>query len=213
MTEKEHYSDTEERIFEAALTVFAQKGKDGARMQEIADVAGINKAMLHYYFRIKDQLYEKVFGYVMRRFLSSFTETIQEAESFEAMLRMFINDYIDFIRGHQRVMRLMVNEMLAGGEAISRHVEIFFKSEDAPPQLFIRRIQAAIDSGEIRPVDPAQTLLTVVSGCIFFFIATPMVRILAPAASADEDAFIEQRKAHLFDLIYHGLQPRATTEG
>ncbi len=48
MTEPASYTETEERIFEAALHVFARKGKDGARMQEIADAAGINKAMLHY---------------------------------------------------------------------------------------------------------------------------------------------------------------------
>jgi len=65
--------------------------------------------------------------------------------------------------------------------------------------------------GEIRPVDPFQTLLTVISGCLFFFIATPMVHALHPAAAEDEAAFIEARKAHLFDVLYHGLKPPATT--
>ena len=53
-------SNTEEQIFDAALTIFSRKGKDGARMQEIAEEAGMNKALLHYYFRSKDRLYEAV---------------------------------------------------------------------------------------------------------------------------------------------------------
>ncbi|NNE47360.1 MAG: helix-turn-helix transcriptional regulator, partial [Rhodothermales bacterium] len=52
--------DTEQQILEAALNVFSRKGRDGARMQEIADLAGINKALLHYYFRSKNGLYERV---------------------------------------------------------------------------------------------------------------------------------------------------------
>ncbi len=73
------YSDTERQIFDAALQVFARKGKDGARMQAIADRADINKAMLHYYFRSKDKLYEQVFAFTMRRFMASFGASLREA--------------------------------------------------------------------------------------------------------------------------------------
>ena len=73
-------NETENSIFEAALDVFSRKGKDGARMQEIADAAGINKAMLHYYFRSKDLLYESVFGHVARHFFSAL-EAVMTAKS------------------------------------------------------------------------------------------------------------------------------------
>jgi len=56
--------NTEDRIVDAAKTVFINKGMDGARMQEIANEAGINKALLHYYFRTKNKLFEKVFSLV-----------------------------------------------------------------------------------------------------------------------------------------------------
>ncbi len=54
-------SDTKEKILQTAISIFREKGKDGAKMQEIADGAGINKAMLHYYFSSKDQLFQEVF--------------------------------------------------------------------------------------------------------------------------------------------------------
>ncbi len=206
MAEATAYTETEERIFEAALTVFARKGKDGARMQEIADEAAINKAMLHYYFRSKDQLYEAVFDYVFRRFMESFGAAIQGASGFEEMLRTFIDRYIEFVQAHRRVVRLMVNEQLAGGAVMQQRLGSIFRSGIAPPQLFAQRVEEAVARGEIRPVDPFQTLLTVVSGCLFSFIAAPMVDLLIPAAAEDEAAFIEQRKAHLFDVLYHGLR-------
>ena len=59
MTEND--KQTEEKIFDAATDVFVEKGMDGARMQDIANHAGINKALLHYYFRTKDQLFNAVF--------------------------------------------------------------------------------------------------------------------------------------------------------
>ena len=63
---------TEERIFEAARKVFARKGRDGARMQEIADEAGINRALLHYYFRSKQGLFEAVFAHMFEQYMRSF---------------------------------------------------------------------------------------------------------------------------------------------
>ena len=60
-------TQTEKKIIEAATTVFSEKGKDGARMQEIADTAGINKALLHYYFRSKNKLFKIVFLYQFKK--------------------------------------------------------------------------------------------------------------------------------------------------
>ena len=202
------YTETEERIFEAALHVFARKGKDGARMQEIADAAGINKAMLHYYFRSKDKLYEAVFAFVFQHFIDTLGKAIRDAETFEQTLRTFIDGYIDSVKDNLDVVRLMVNENLSGAPVMgSRIKEAFHATELAPPRLFVEKLSAAIANGEIRSVDPKQTLLSVISCCLFFFITLPTVRIMNPEAQ-DLDTFIEQRKAHIFDLIYTGLKPR-----
>jgi TetR/AcrR family transcriptional regulator len=98
------YSDTERQIFDAALQEFARKGRDGARMQAIADAADINKAMLHYYFRNKDRLYEEVFAFSMRRFMAAFGASLSATPTFEETLRVFIDGYVDFIRDNRAVM-------------------------------------------------------------------------------------------------------------
>jgi TetR/AcrR family transcriptional regulator len=202
-------SDTETRIFEAALGAFARKGKDGARMQEIADAAGVNKAMLHYYFRSKDALYGRVFDYVLGQLVRAFGAALAHdgGSSFAATLRLFIGTYTDFVAAHTDVMRLMVNEMLSGGAAVR---EAFGRSvgEGFVDQLFGARVEAAVAKGEIRPVPPRHLLITVVSVCIFPFIAHPIVSLLMPEAETRRAAFLAERKEHLFTLLYDGLRPR-----
>jgi TetR/AcrR family transcriptional regulator len=203
------YSETERQIFDAALRVFARKGRAGARMQEIADAADINKAMLHYYFRNKETLYGEVFAFTMRRFMASFGASLKEAPTFAETLRVFIDGYVEFVRTNQDAMRLMVNENLAGGTHLGEHLKRLKASGDAPPQIFIEKVEAAVESGEIRAVDPDHTLVSVISTCIFFFVMRPTVQTIHAEAASDWGEFVEARKDHLFDLLYHGLAPDA----
>jgi len=203
------YSETERDIFDAALQVFAREGRHGARMQVIADAAEINKAMLHYYFRDKETLYEEVFAHTVRRFMASFGESLTEAPTFEETLRAFIDGYVDFVQSDEAAMRLMVQENLAGGSLLGEHLREAMRSgEEVPPQILVNTIATATEAGEIRPVDPQHTVLSVISTCLFFFVAQPTVEIMHPTAGDHWDAFVAERKDHLFDLIYHGLAPR-----
>jgi len=196
---------TEQKIFEAALDVFARKGHEGARMQEIADVAGINRALLHYYFRSKRQLYETCLGHCFKRFMQALGPKLSDTRSFADALGAYIDGYIDYIRDHREVALLMLNENLSGGTLLGEHLELAFESGTAPQRIMEDRIRAAIEDGEIRAVDPKHTLLTIVSACLFFFVALPTVSHLHPQAREDFDAFVEARKRHVFDLLFNGL--------
>lgn len=210
MQKEEHKVDTEERIIEAALSVFAVKGKDGARMQEIADEADINKAMLHYYFRSKEKLYEAVFRYVFRQFSLQHASAVQEGATFAETLRSFIDSFIRSIQTKPDIVRLMVNENLSGGNTVGRMIT-GPEHENAPPSLLKSKLEDAIRRGEIRPVHAEHTLLSILSCCLFFFIWEPTIRIKI-ADSEHWDDFVEARKEHIFDLIYHGLHPVHTDE-
>lgn len=200
-------TDTEERILDAALDEFSRKGRDGARTQRIADAAGINKAMLHYYFRTKDRLYDAAFEFVFRRLLSSFGRSIEEAASFPDMLERFINGYIAFVRKNPVVVRFLVSENVAGGQVMGRHLRrLLESSEPTLPQILVRSFERAIERGEIRPVDPWQTIVSVLSICIFPMVIQPT--LAAAIAPSDEllDDFWNERRRHVFDLVYNGLR-------
>src|SRR4051795_1256053 len=86
---------TEEKILNAAKKVFLTKGLEGARMQDIADEAGINKALLHYYFRSKDKLFETIFLQVANEFLPKVFAILQSEDSLFKKIELFCAAYID----------------------------------------------------------------------------------------------------------------------
>ncbi len=92
------FSATERQILEAAKKVFGRKGMDGARMQEIADEAGLNKALLHYYFRNKERLFQEVIREVFSSFFPRIMTVMSlEGMAFEEKIRTFVNEYLDLI--------------------------------------------------------------------------------------------------------------------
>lgn len=208
MTSKEDARHTEERILEAAIGVFSLKGKDGARMQEIADVAGINKAMLHYYFRSKEKLYEAVFRHVFQRFGQKHIHCLTEAPTFAETLRTFIYTFIETHQKEPEIIRLLVNENLSGGTTMGRIVS-GFKDTESPPDMLLKKIKEAIEQGEIRKVDPEHTLLTIFSCTLFFFIWAPTIKIKFKK-SENWEQFIKERKEHIFEMLYFGLANTST---
>jgi TetR/AcrR family transcriptional regulator len=214
-------ADTETRIFEAALKVFARKGKDGARLQEIADEAGIHrpllhyyfrtKQLLHYYFRTKQQLYEAVAERLFEQFLSGF-DVPAGPDRFEETLRAFIDHYIDSVQEHQHAAMWMVAENMAGNPVLGELLSRAFETEGSPQRRMVDAIQRAIESREIRPADPRQLMLTIVSACVFPFVSLPTVKVMNPLAAEDLQAWVIERKKHVFEVIYHGLASREVSD-
>lgn len=208
MAQFDQQSETETAIFHAALTVFARKGKDGARMQEIADEAGINKALLHYYYRTKDGLYETVFTQVMGHFMSTVEREMGDDRPFRDVLKHIIDAYIDQHRAHPEVARMWMHENLNGAPVARGFLKAQMESgRETTLARVVRRIGKAVDDGEIRMVDPVHTFISVLGASVFFFLGMPTISILRPEIAEDPDAMAERRKDHVFDLIYHGLEP------
>lgn len=202
--------DTETRIFDAALKVFACKGKDGARLQEIADEAGIHRPLLHYYFRTKQQLYEAVAERMFGQFMASFDAPAGSGR-LEDTLRAFIDHYIDSVREHRHAAMWMVSENIAGNPVLGELLARAFETEGSPQRTMVEAIRRAVESGEIQPVDPRQLMLTVVSACVFPFVSFPTVKMMNPLAAEDMEAWVEERKRHVFDVVYNGLASREVT--
>ena len=104
-------SETEQKIFEAARDVFHRRGFDGARMQEIADKAKINKALLHYYYRSKDKLFEAVFREALKRIGPIMFEALDREIPLEKKLKMFVSNYIDLVTKHPFIPGFIMHEM------------------------------------------------------------------------------------------------------
>jgi len=195
-------NDKETAVLAAALHVFASKGKDGARMQEIADRAGINKAMLHYYFRSKDKLYVAVLESVMQHFFEAMEKELQRELPFPAFLRELIDVMLEEHLEHPDVSKLWVQEQMSGA-AVSK--SILGKHSQRGPFALMKRIEDAISQGEIRAVDPAQFVISFMGITVFYFIATPTFSSFNPVMLSNPAKALEERKHHIYDVLYNGL--------
>ncbi len=199
-------NETELAVFEAALRVFAHKGKDGARMQEIADEAGINKAMLHYYFRSKDLLYASVFEHVLDHFFSAMDEVMNRKQAFRETLKSMIDVYLTEHAEHPEVYRLWLHENLNGAPVATELLKKrMVDSSVAGPLKVMERIQSAVDTGEIRPMNPIQLMISILGMTVMYFIGMPSFSSLSPALVEDPELSLEERKQHVFDVLYNGI--------
>ena len=200
----------EEQILHAAMQVFVEKGRHGARMQEIADRAGVNKAMLHYYFRSKDKLYATIFRMVLQRYARQFQFSIDASAGIETILRSFIDGFIEMLSHHPRLPMFIARELSEGGAIVSRVVgEMIDEGIFTVPRTMLHIIEERRDRGEIENVDdPVQFVITLLGGCVYFFIAEPLIGVILPMEETDRDVFIAARKEALFRHLCFGIKKR-----
>jgi TetR/AcrR family transcriptional regulator len=196
--------DTEAKIFEAARTVFHTQGFEGARMQEIADRAGINKAMLHYYYRSKDKLFEAVFRDAAAHVLPRVIGILREDVPLRDKLERLVHAYIDLISANPHLPAFIIQELRRNPEGLSRYVGE--QTEGLYPRL-AQQIEGAVARGEIRPIAPAHLLANVVALCVFPFIARPMLQAVTGLDDAAYAAFLEARKQEVITFLFAALAP------
>ncbi len=201
-------TETETKIIRAATKVFSNKGKAGARMQEIADQAGINKAMLHYYFRSKDQLYGKVFEEQVQNMFAEFVQAFaDDSGNIEHFLRRFIDRYIDAISRHPQVMRFVMWEIEEGGDRFVNAIQMTLNQYGLDDVPLVGRFQQAISAGEIRSLDPYQLTISLIGLCVYPFLAQPILEKLFQVGDITHTQFLEKRKTEIFDLLWNGIKP------
>ncbi len=200
-------TQTEEKILQAASQVFIKKGKQGARMQEIAETANINKAMLHYYFRSKERLYQHVFQREVRTFMENFFQSIPYEGNIKDMLHFFIHNYIDKLQQNPKVMRFMLWEIDNEGQNLKTIMnEIRQEINESPPQKIIEKLSQAISQKKIRPYDPHHLLFNIIGMCISGFLAQPIIPYIFPGIEIKNPDFTEKRKEEIFKLVWNGIR-------
>lgn len=166
--------NTEEKILAAATNVFVVKGMDGARMQEIADEAGINKALLHYYFRSKERLFEAIFGKVIQFAFPKITQIAKSDIDFVTKLDLVVDAYVELLRTHPYIPVFVIKELNRDPSGLFKLVVKFGLN----PQIIIDQIEAAMDKGEIIRMDPRHLGMNIISMCVFPFAAKPVLQFI-----------------------------------
>jgi TetR/AcrR family transcriptional regulator len=197
--------ETRERILDAAHAVFLRKGTAGSRTQEIADEAGVNKALVHYYFGTKETLADAIF----ERSMGTLTPLIfgiiaDENRSIEQKVRDIVKAQIDFHSAHPYVAGYMISEMHAEPQ---RMATLMAKRGGPPLDVIRRQLREAAKAGTMRAISAEQFVVNMMGLLIFPFALRPGLSVLLKLDPPRWAAFMEERKRLLPDLILAGLRP------
>lgn len=202
--EKEFEASTEQRIIQAARKVFTQRGFDGARMQEIADEAGINKALLHYYFRSKEKLFDVIFTTLLGKFHEAFQAIFSADCSFTEKIRLMVETDIDILMAHPDVPLFVLREIAREPNTMAERIRSAGLADIMV--VFTRQVKSAIRKKEIRKVDPVELLINILALNRFPFIGKPMIQAMAGVSEKSFQAMMKRRKEHVAELIISDLQ-------
>ena len=193
--------ETARRILAAAEQIFAQRGLAGARTDEIAAAAHANKAMLYYYFGDKQRLYHAVIENLFSQLRNSILPSRPASNSPRGQLLAYVNGYFDFVSTHPNYPRIVQREVMQSGPQLQWIVQEYFRP-------FHRRLSRAIEegiaAGEIQPVDPNNTVFSIIAITVFYFAAAPVVsRVLGRDALRPQA--VAARKRAVLDFLERAL--------
>ncbi len=195
--------NTEQKILVAAKKVFVEKGMEGARMQQIADEAGINKALLHYYFRSKDKLFEAVFKESFYKIVPNIVELMKGELSLFEKISLFAESYIEIIIENPFIPGFVLHELNRNPQRI---VDLI-SNIGIEPKLFAQQIDAEFRKGNIRKVDPFHLIVNMLAMCVFPFVATPILKtVIFEGNDENFEKFIEERKKSVPQFIINSIK-------
>ena len=204
-------TDTKERILDAAKAAFHERGTSGARMQEIADSAGINKALIHYYFNNKDTLAAAVFQRELRTLVQPVLQTLASELPLEDKVRTVIGMYLDRLTALPQMPGYILAEMHFHPERLEALMTSITDRDprDMADRVFARlgeQIDDAVASGRMAPMPPHQFMVNLVSLCVFPFASRPLLSFVLGGPDSF-DTMIEERRDSLTQFFLRGLRP------
>ena len=199
--------DTERAILMAAEKEFLAKGFAGARTTSIAEAAGVTHAMLHYYFRTKAKLFDRVLGEKIRLLKDAlFNSFDYDDASLEEIIRNIVECHLDFIAANPELPRFLIEEIYSDPERSN----VFLQQIERYAPVILQAMQDKINdeaaAGRCRMVDARMLMLDIASLNIFSYIAAPIVRVALGDLTADAKAFLAMRKRENYDTIMRKLE-------
>ncbi len=188
-------------ILAAAGRVFAKSGLAGARTDAIAAAAGVNKALLYYYFKGKESLYEAVVEDHFSEFNRQALAVLAAPGPARAILLRYVSLHFDFISARHRYASLHQQVMSAGGRLAERLVRKYFRPRS---EAFGRLLERGMQDGEFRRADRFHAAMSVVSLIVFYFSAAPVLQLMG-RPDAYSAVNLKRRKQEVLDFIRHGL--------
>lgn len=188
-------NNTEARIKEAARIVFLNKGFAATRTRDIAEEADINLALLNYYFRSKQKLFNLIMLDALKIFLSSIYDVINDTQlTFEEKLVSISSSYIDTLLVNPEIPLFILSELRNDPAHLIENVgirDLVLQSD------LIKQLLEKVQSGEFKPVNPLNFIMNIIGMTVFPFLASPILKILGNMDQKEFNTLIESRKEQI----------------
>lgn len=194
---------TEEKIFESATEIFIEKGMDGARMKDIADHAGINKALLHYYYRTKDHLFNAVFEKMAGLMFKKFAPVFDERLSFEDKIKFFFREHITFLQQNPRLPAFILYELSRHPERIKKLIQNL--DVEKLWEILEKQHEKDLKKYNITKENIPQFMTSVAAMSVFPFLAKPIISGVMEKIGYNFDEYLEQRKSYAPEFILKAI--------
>jgi AcrR family transcriptional regulator len=203
---------TEQRILDAAHAVFLRRGTAGARMHQIARQAGVNQALVHYYFRSKDRLAEAVFRRAALELLPAVIGVMASALAIEEKVERVVGLELDYLQRRPYLPAYVLSELNQHPERGRQLVAALtgMAPEDVRRKVLGTlegQITARVGCGTMRSIEPEQFFVNLIALCIFPFAARPLLMAVFGLDERGFARFIDRRRRELAAFFLRGLRP------
>ena len=194
----EEKQDAETKIKEAARRVFLAQGYEGTKMRQIAEEAGVNLAMINYYFRSKEQLFQSIYAETFVQFVGQMAVMINEPTPLEVKIWKIVERYTDFIMENPLIPSFILSEQQTNDGAFFKEIGVRGLIEKS---VFKQQLVEEADKGNIRAIEPLQVIITILGNIVFPFVARPLVSYVGGLDDEGFREFMKTRKQIVPEMI------------
>lgn len=208
LAKKKDEINTEKRILEAARRVFTAKGYAASRMEDIAKEAGINRALLHYYYRNKDRMFEIIFEEGFKSAFVGLNTILVSKQPLKEKISAIVEMYFTTIGNHPELPLFVISELATNPERLTQLVTRTEIATQEVIRIFNNQVKGEVKKGTIKNIDGIQLLINILALTIYPFIARPIIKTLMQLDDAAFQKLMLKRKTEVADFILDALKPK-----
>jgi AcrR family transcriptional regulator len=189
---------TEKKIKEAAKSVFYTKGFEGCSSREIAQTAGLNVALVNYYFRSKNKLFQEIFSEALDDFIDSMVKVFNTELTLIEKLTIFIEKEFDFLAKHPELPNFIINELNRDESCALDQSKYFEKVQGTG---IFEQMKLAQDQGEMIAIDLTSVILLILSNCQYPVMSKNFMQSIMPKSNEDYILLLKAHKVHVINML------------
>lgn len=191
------------KLMETARELFIAKGVDRVGVREIAAKAGVNLSLMNYYFQSKENLLEQIFENSIKENGHELRQILNSDLSLDEKIRKYVDRYIDSLSDDPLLVPFVLSIIHRNAEQAPRlkSVSTLYNTET-----FSKQLKMEADKGTIKPVDPEQFYVSMISLILFPFAIKPLVKYRLGLSDEDMNNALLSRKDHVYDMLMAALK-------